>query len=246
MESYKAWHELARTYPKLMKAFEKLSGEGVGDTALSNVFSQENIGKSSSEIHDTETIGIDIGRNIVDFDVADYIIEKGYNEIGKLVSVKTLFPESVKVDEAFVEQEHPRDGDGQFTDKGGGSTQRGKQEKPTYKKQKSNIDVGYISKKVITKYPQLPKDFVDQQIHESIELRENAGMANKELQNNLNKNLEGVIISGRVKEIESMVGKLARQPENFNTVADLHDVSGVRVMADNLDGINSSLKYIVV
>ena len=244
MESYKAWHELARTYPKLMKAFEKLSGEGVGDTALSNVFSQENIGKSSSEIHDTETIGIDIGRNIVDFDMADYIIEKGYNEIGKLVSVKTLFPESVKVDEAFVEQEHPRDGDGQFTDKGGGSTQRGKQEKPTYKKQKSNIDVGYISKKVITKYPQLPKDFVDQQIHESIELRENAGMANKELQNNLNKNLEGVIISGRVKEIESMVGKLARQPENFNTVADLHDVSGVRVMADNLDGINSSLKYI--
>ena len=244
MESYKAWHELARTYPKLMKAFEKLSGEGVGDTALSNVFSQENIGKSSSEIHDTETIGIDIGRNIVDFDMADYIIEKGYNEIGKLVSVKTLFPESVKVDEAFVEQEHPRDGDGQFTDKGGGSTQHGKQEKPTYKKQKSNIDVGYISKKVITKYPQLPKDFVDQQIHESIELRENAGMANKELQNNLNKNLEGVIISGRVKEIESMVGKLARQPENFNTVADLHDVSGVRVMADNLDGINSSLKYI--
>ena len=244
MESYKAWHELARTYPKLMKAFEKLSGEGVGDTALSNVFSQENIGKSSSEIHDTETIGIDIDRNVVDFDVADFIIEKGYNEIGKLVSVKTLFPESVKVDEAFVEQEHPRDGDGQFTDKGGGSTQRGKQEKPTYKKQKSNIDVGYISKKVITKYPQLPKDFVDQQIHESIELRENAGMANKELQNNLNKNLEGVIISGRVKEIESMVGKLARQPENFNTVADLHDVSGVRVMADNLDGINSSLKYI--
>ena len=450
MESYKAWHELARTYPKLMKAFEKLSGEGVGDTALSNVFSQENIGKSSSEIHDTETIGIDIGRNIVDFDMADYIIEKGYNEIGKLVSVKTLFPESVKAEEefveqehprdgdgkfsnkgqksgkktkaqkrkeydeqekfmdkkpekltseqqyeqlldafggdrkelvgkswllptgqviqpdrarddggkyawhndwikstgcddcikiradttrefdpkgelahlhisgsfipysqrrggisekqldmviefikkwkldsddvqidddtngvvheqingrisgfsrnrsefaqriaqrnkmgeAFVEQEHPRDGDGKFTDKGGGSTQRGKQEKPTYKKQKSNIDVGYISKKVITKYPQLPKDFVDQQIHESIELRENAGMANKELQNNLNKNLEGVIISGRVKEIESMVGKLARQPENFNTVADLHDVSGVRVMADNLDGINSSLKYI--
>ena len=171
----------------------------------------------------------------------EFIIELNDDMTIKKYTIKSMWE---KVEEAFVEQEHPRDGDGQFTDKGGGSTQRGKQEKPTYKKQKSNIDVGYISKKIITKYPQLPKDFVDQQIHESIELRENAGMANKELQNNLNKNLEGVIISGRVKEIESMVGKLARQPENFNTVADLHDVSGVRVMADNLDGINSSLKYI--
>jgi len=111
------------------------------------------------------------------------------------------------------------------------------------KKQKS-VDRETISRKVIEKYPQLGEEFVAQQIEESIGLRENAGMANKELQNNLNENLEGVIISGRVKEIESMVGKLARQPENFNTVADLHDVSGVRVTADNLNGINSSLEYI--
>lgn len=133
---------------------------------------------------------------------------------------------------------------GQFTSKnGGGSTQHGRQEKPSDKKQKS-VDRETISRKVIEKYPQLGEEFVVQQIEESIGLRENAGMANKELQNNLNKNLEGVEVSGRVKEIESMVGKLARQPENFNTVADLHDISGVRVTADNLDGINSSLEYI--
>ena len=108
---------------------------------------------------------------------------------------------------------------GQFTSKNGGSsTQRGKQEKPSDKKQKS-VDRETISRKVIEKYPQLGEEFVAQQIEESIGLRENAGMANKELQNNLNKNLD-------------------------NTVADLHDISGVRVTADNLDGINSSLEYI--
>lgn len=138
MDSWDAWRELAKTYPKLMKAFEKLSGEGVGNTALGNVFSQENIGKSSSEIHDTETIGIDIGRNIVDFDVADYIIEKGYNEIGKLVSVKTLFPENVKADEEFREEEHPRDEDGKFTSKWEISTFVGGHEIPVTQREKDN------------------------------------------------------------------------------------------------------------
>lgn len=138
--------------------------------------------------------------------------------------------ENRKVKEAFVEQEHPRDNDGKFSTKGGGGG--------------SSVDYDTISQKVTNKYPQLDKQFVDEQIQESVGLRETATVSNKEMQNNLNKNLEGVVISGRVKEIDSMVGKLARKPELYATVNDLNDVSGVRVMADDLTGVFKSLEYI--
>jgi|LWDU01.1.fsa_nt_gi ppGpp synthetase/RelA/SpoT-type nucleotidyltranferase len=138
-------------------------------------------------------------------------------------------PHENRTVEAFQELEHPRDRDGKFSTKGGGG---------------SSVDYDTISQKVIGKYPQLDKQFVDEQIQESVGLRETATISNKEMQDNLNKNLEGVVISGRVKEIDSMVGKLARKPELYATVGDLNDVSGVRVMADDLDGVFKSLKYI--
>ena len=138
-------------------------------------------------------------------------------------------PHENRTVEAFQEQEHPRDRVGKFSTKGGGG---------------SSVDHDTISQKVIGKYPQLDKQFVDEQIQESVGLREKATVSNKEMQDNLNENLEGVVISGRVKEIDSMVGKLARKPELYATVGDLNDVSGVRVMADDLDGVFKSLKYI--
>lgn len=134
-----------------------------------------------------------------------------------------------RLGEEFVEDEHPRDGGGKFSTKGGGG---------------SSVDHDTISQKVMSKYPQLDKEFVDEQIHESVGIREKASKSNKEMQDNLNKNLEGVVISGRVKQIDSMVGKLARKPELYSTVGDLNDVSGVRVMADDLDGVFKSLAYI--
>ena len=137
--------------------------------------------------------------------------------------------ENRKVKEAFVELEHPRDNDGKFTSKGGSGSSK-------------NYDS--ISQKVTNKYPQLDKQFVDEQIQESVGLREKAKISNSEMQRNLSKNLSNVIVSGRVKAIDSMVGKLARKPELYATVNDLNDVSGVRVMAENIDGVFNSLQYI--
>ena len=152
-------------------------------------------------------------------------------EIGEIPSAYFAHSEPMDAkNEAFVEQEHPRDNDGKFSTKGGGGG--------------SSVDYDTISQKVTSKYPQLDKQFVDEQIQESVGLRETATVSNKEMQDNLNKNLEGVVISGRVKEIDSMVGKLARKPELYATVNDLNDVSGVRVMADDLTGVFKSLEYI--
>jgi ppGpp synthetase/RelA/SpoT-type nucleotidyltranferase len=137
--------------------------------------------------------------------------------------------ENRKVKEAFVELEHPRDNDGKFTSKGGSG---------------SSVNYDTISQKVTNKYPQLDKQFVDEQIQESVGLREEAKISNSEMQRNLSKNLSNVIVSGRVKAIDSMVGKLARKPELYATVNDLNDVSGVRVMAENIDGVFNSLQYI--
>ena len=151
-------------------------------------------------------------------------------EIGEIPSAYFAHSQPMNAkNEAFVEQEHPRNRDGKFSTKGGGG---------------SSVNYNTVSQKVTSKYPQLDKQFVDEQIQESVELREKAKVSNKEMQENLKKNLDSVKVSGRVKAIDSMVGKLARKPELYATVSDLNDVSGVRVMADNLEGVFKSLDYI--
>ena len=90
--------------------------------------------------------------------------------------------------------------DGKFTSGSGGSAS-------------SSTDNDGISQKVMSKYPQLDKEFVDEQIDESVGLREKATKSNNEMQNDFNKNLDNVVVSGRVKGIDSMIGKLARKPE---------------------------------
>jgi|TARA_R110000850_G_scaffold135740_1_gene256876 ppGpp synthetase/RelA/SpoT-type nucleotidyltranferase len=121
--------------------------------------------------------------------------------------------------------------DGKFTSGSGGVSN-------------SSTDNDGISQKVMSKYPQLDKEFVDEQIDESVELREKATKSNNEMQKDFNKNLDNVVVSGRVKGIDSMIGKLARKPELYATVSDLNDVSGVRVMAENLNDVFKSLDYI--
>ena len=136
-----------------------------------------------------------------------------------------------EIEEAWVEQEHPRgqpDNAGQFVSKGSSSSKKSAQT---------------TKSKILKKYPELDSKFVSKQIEKSEKIRSEAKKSNQELQNNL-QSIPNVQISGRVKEVESMVGKLARKPELYKDVEDLNDISGVRVMADNLGDVFKSINFI--
>lgn len=86
--------------------------------------------------------------------------------------------------------------------------------------------------------------FIYEQIGKSDKLRKDAVKVNKNIQSELRKNNKGVKISGRIKESDSMVGKLARQPENFKDVSDLHDISGVRATAHTIKDVQDTMDFV--
>ena len=143
--SWKAYRELAKTYPDFIKTFEILSDKPIGDDYVEPVFDEDerkSFGESlvinDFEVETWEEVGLDDSRNKVDFSDATLIMNKGYNKIGKLVLVETYLPESVKAEEEFVEEEHPRDEDGKFTSKWEISTFVGGHEIPVTQREKDN------------------------------------------------------------------------------------------------------------
>lgn len=82
------------------------------------------------------------------------------------------------------------------------------------------------------------------QLKKSDVLRSGAVKSNKSIQSELRKNNSNVKISGRIKEANSMVGKLARQPDSYKDVADLNDISGVRATADTIVDVQDTMDFV--
>ena len=118
--------------------------------------------------------------------------------------------------EAFVEQEHPREEGGKFTAKGGGST---------------------TAKNLSRAYPNLKPDFINQQLSKAGGLRTKAVDANQKIKQDLKQSHSNIKITGRIKSAGSMVGKLGRKPDLYSDVNDLSDVSGIRAIAQDLNGV---------
>lgn len=78
----------------------------------------------------------------------------------------------------------------------------------------------------------------------SYALRRNAKSSNHAIIEELRKNNPSVRVKGRVKEADSMVGKVARQPEKYKDVGELNDVSGVRATAKDIRGVQDTIDYV--
>lgn len=130
--------------------------------------------------------------------------------------------------EAFEEQEHPRDNDGKFATKAGG-------DKPK--------DTQKIVATLSDTYHNLKPEFIISQIEKAEKLRNDAKATNESIQHDL-KSIKDVTVFGRVKEVESMIGKLGRKPDEYKDVSDLNDVSGVRVMTKNINDVSKTISYI--
>jgi hypothetical protein len=97
------------------------------------------------------------------------------------------------------------------------------------KKQKGTSSPAKPDKRVseiTSAYPNLKEDFVKKQLEIAPSVQAKAKKANDELQAKLKKDLPGAVISGRVKTVESMIGKVGRKPK-YKSIQDLHDNSGV-------------------
>lgn len=136
--------------------------------------------------------------------------------------------DSIYGGETFDEQEHPRDNDGKFAIKAG-------DDKPK--------DTQKIVAKLSDTYHNLQPEFIISQIEKAEKLRNDAKATNESIQHDL-KAIEDVKIFGRIKEVESMIGKLGRKPDEYKDVSDLNDVSGVRVMTKNINDVSKTISYI--
>ena len=123
-------------YPKLFKAYESMEGgvKGlpkdeitdemkVGSSKVSNIRDVMNALESKGKSYKvTEYLNVD--HEPVDPENADIIWIKEYNSNNKLIGMESFISESEEgiSDEAFKEDDHPRDGDGKFADKDGGGS----------------------------------------------------------------------------------------------------------------------------
>lgn len=169
-----------------------------------------------------------------------------YNDDGKMVenySVDIIDG----VDQEFVEvaEEDFKESDRERIPKGQPNAGQWKgNNKSDFNKDKSTKNISSVAKQIKSQYPQLDMKLIHDQLIKSDKLRKGAVKSNKNIKDELKRNNSNVKISGRIKEADSMVGKLARQPENFKDVEDLHDISGVRATAETITDVQNTMDFV--
>ncbi len=92
-------------------------------------------------------------------------------------------------------------------------------------------------------YPNMSKEFIEKQYDLAPKVQAKARVSNDALQVKLKKQLKGAKISGRVKDTESMIGKIGKKPK-YKSVADLQDTSGVRAVHEDISSVKESMKFV--
>jgi ppGpp synthetase/RelA/SpoT-type nucleotidyltranferase len=149
------------------------------------------------------------------------------------------------IGEAFVEQEHPRD-HGKFTKKGSGTgpDKNVPQHNKDFGTGKATKNKESVARQIKDQYPQLDDKFIKTQLDKADELRNDMIKPHKQLCDELQSKFKNVVVAGRIKEADSMVGKLARRPDDYKIVSDLNDVSGIRATAKNIGEIQQVVDYV--
>lgn len=199
---------------------------------------------------------------------ANKIIINYYDENGNLVGSETFFADDTiqEAQQMWNEEEHPRDEDGKFTDKGG--TDNTSKQNPTYGQvpagQKSAHEggeeepielsqepsAGHIetADKILALYQSQGKtadrNILIQQAHNADILRNIATNNVTSIAMTLNQNFPNGRGSFRVKKRYNMLEKLNRKPDKYKTLEDLTDVGGARLQFDSMWDAQASLPYV--
>lgn len=169
---------------------------------------------------------------------------KFYNndeEFDKLSSLKqkmvviNMLKKSIGME--FNDAHDPKDG--KFTTKGSSGSQYTKNfgtGAPTKNKER-------VLNTLTKMYPNLSQPFIKEQIEKADKLRSKAIITNKLIKDDLSRS-PMIKVTGRIKETESMVGKIGRKSDHYKDVSDLRDISGVRAMAKDINGVNDTISHI--
>ena len=145
---------LRKYFPELMKVYKELMGKDKWDNTKKNrqQITRMNQGESYDNISITYDLQyLDDDRNIVPIEKATHGIRKGY--IGNKVIYFEVIILNKEYNESFKEEDHPRDEDGKFADKDGGSvsgwketTMKDVETKPEIKDKQKKIDRNVTNK----------------------------------------------------------------------------------------------------
>ena len=188
------------------------------------------------------------------------ISNEGFNEsTDKTVIVRYDLKEVTE--EAYDETKHNRGGNstnsGQFSaGSGGGSSQpdklkrqtkKSKQQFPSQPKKNLNVQISMRHKMVEEVSKHFKNIDTDKLLVEAEksdnewQSRENLGL---QIDNDLAMKFQTSRVMHRTKDTFSSIEKLARKPDSYNTVDDLNDRTGVRVISKDIREVRDAIKYI--
>ncbi len=156
------------------------------------------------------------------------------NPDGKVIGAPRFLDKRKKKprnEEAFIEQEHPRDQGGKFSQVGKSDTR--------FKERKNAI------RKITDTFPNaFPYERAGSQAIKSEGLQNQHLPRVKKVHGDLSKKFSNIEFTGRVKDTYSMLEKLARKPDEYKDVSDLQDISGVRGLCKSIGEVNEVRGYI--
>ena len=188
------------------------------------------------------------------------VSNEGFNEsTDKTVIVRYDLKEVTE--EAYDETKHNRGGNstnsGQFSaGSGGGSSQpdklkrqtkKEKQQFPSQPKKNLNVQISMRHKMVEEVSKHFKNIDTDKLLAEAEksdnewQSRENLGL---QIDDDLAMKFQTSRVMHRTKDTFSSIEKLARKPESYNTVDDLNDRTGVRVISKDIREVRDAIKYI--
>jgi ppGpp synthetase/RelA/SpoT-type nucleotidyltranferase len=140
--------------------------------------------------------------------------------------------------------------DGKFTSGGGGSKVVGasrdqlKRYGKDFGKGKQTQNKDKVVAKFTKDFPEYSSDFAIDQLEKADVLRQRGKIVNDKIMKEFgNAGLNDTIITGRIKESNSVLHKLGVSKE-MSDVNDLYDISGVRAMAKDIGGVQEAMDYV--
>ena len=252
-----AYNELNKHYPQLVKSYELLKGVedyniyGESITSITNIQEPNKI--------DYELVSyLDNNKNPVSKEQAVIIIIKGYTLNGRMVSHESFFVDNklkTVTQEAYDETKHRRGGNsqntGQFSSGGGGKLER----KEKHKKPKfDSIPSGtpqhqtQMRVKMINEIKKFFKNIDTSKLLAEAEKSDSEWSSREKLglqiDDTLANTFQNTRVMHRTKDTFSSMEKLARKPEIYKSIDDLHDRTGVRAICHNLQEVKDMIKYV--
>lgn len=103
--------------------------------------------------------------------------------------------------------------------------------------ERDKIERTKIVNEIHEKYPTLSKDFISKEYDKAEKLRPKHEKLTHDYIKSFKEDFPDAEVSGRVKTTDSMLEKLGRKSDRYKNVNDLEDVSGVRIVAKDLDDV---------